>query len=265
MILAGGPDIDAAGEARVQIAGRPFTIRRQFLDDLSAVSMQDALSHLDCALMIFHSPKDETVSIENATEIFEAAPHPKSFVALDSADHLLTDARDARFVGSMIAGWARRYISDPQQERKLARPGDNRVVARTEGGGFRTEVLANGHPLVADEPLSVGGGNAGPSPYELLSSALGACTTMTLQMYAARKDWPLEAAEVRLTHAKIHCEDCAEPDRSTSRIDRFDRELRLEGPLDGKQRHRLLEIADRCPVHRTLEGPAEIVTTLIED
>jgi putative redox protein len=161
----------------------------------------------------------------------------------------------------MIASWARRFIGAPQEDAKQPRPGDNRVVVRTERG-YRTEVLANGHPLVADEPIAVGGTNAGPTPYELLSSALGACTSITLRMYADRKGWPLESVDVRLTHEKIHCEDCGDPDRPSSRIDHFTREIGLEGQLDETQRGRLLEIADRCPVHRTLKNPAEITTTL---
>ena len=254
--------LDAGGEAEVEIGGRPFRIRREFLDDLSAVSMHDAISGLDRALMIFHSPVDTVVGIEAATEIFRAAKHPKSFVSLDRADHLLSDPHDSRYVGGLIAGWARKYIGAPQEERKSARVGDNRVVVRTGAGGYRSEVLANGHSLVADEPLSVGGTNAGPSPYELLSSALGACTTMTLRMYADRKGWPLEAAEVSVRHEKIHCDDCAQAGGSNSRIDHITRDLILEGPLDKSQRARLLEIADRCPVHRTLTGPIEITTTL---
>ena len=261
MLRSSSSDIEASGEAEVQIAGRPFRIRKEFLDELSAVNMHDAVAGLGRALMIFHSPLDRTVAIDHAYQIFDAAKEPKSLISLDHADHLLSEADDARYVGSMIASWARRYIGTPQEEVKLARPGLNRVVARTTDG-YRTEILANGHPLVADEPLAVGGTNDGPTPYELLTSALGACTSITLRMYADRKGWPLEAVEVRLQHEKIHCEDCGDPERPTSRIDHFTREIVLEGPLDDKQHDRLLKIADRCPVHRTLEKPAEITTTL---
>ncbi|MFV1996334.1 MAG: alpha/beta fold hydrolase [Verrucomicrobiales bacterium] len=250
-------------EAEVEIGGRSFRIRREFLDDLSAVSMHEAISGLDRALMIFHSPLDEVVGIDNATEILRAAKHPKSFISLDRADHLLSDPNDSRYVGGLIAGWARKYVGVPQEEdRKSARVGDNRVVVRTVAGGYRSQVLANGHTLVADEPLSAGGTDAGPSPYELLSSALGACTTMTLRMYADRKGWPLEAAEVSVRHAKVHCDDCARTGAANSRIDHITRDLALEGPLDEAQRTRLLEIADRCPVHRTLTGTIEITTIL---
>ena len=263
MIRSNHAEIERTGEAEVEIAGRAFKIRKEFVDDLSMVNMRDAISSLGRALMVFHSPADLIVDIVHANQIFETARDPKSFISLDTADHLLSDADDARYVGSMIASWARRFIGRPQEEVKQARPGDNRVFVRTEGG-YRTEVLANGHPLVADEPLLLGGTNTGPTPYELLSSALGACTSITLRMYADRKGWPLEATEVRLTHEKTHCEDCRYPDRPSSRIDHFMREISLEGPLDEAQRDRLLAIADRCPVHRTMKGQAKITTTLTD-
>jgi putative redox protein len=256
-------EIESVGEAEVHIGGRSFRIRKEFLDDLTTVNMRDAVSGLGRALLVCHSPADRTIGIDNAVELFAAAEHPKCFLTLDSADHLCSNADDARYVGTMIAAWARRYIGPPQEELKQMRPGDNRVVVRTESG-YRTEVLANGHSLVADEPLTLGGTNAGPTPYELLSSALGACTSITIRMYADRKGWPLEAAEVRLTHEKVHCEDCGDPDDPSSRIDHFIRELSLEGALDEAQRQRLLAVAGRCPVHRTLQGPAEISTTLAE-
>jgi len=167
-------------------------------------------------------------------------------------------------VGSVIAAWARRYIGAPQEEIKAPSPGDDLVVARTEPAGYRTEIIANGHALVADEPVAVGGTNTGPSPYELLSAALGACTTMTLRMYADRKQWPLEDVEARVRHAKMHCVDCGDTENKTSRIDTFSRELVLEGALDDEQKGRLLEIADRCPVHRTLHSEVRITTTLAE-
>ena len=263
LIRSSSSEIESAGEAEVKIGGRPFKIRREFLDDLSAVNMDEAISGLGKALMVFHSPRDSTVGIEHASRIFETARQPKSIIALDEADHLLSRAEDGRYVGSMIASWAKRYLGEPQEEIKKARPGVNRVVVRTSDG-YRTEILANGHPLVADEPLSIGGTNMGPTPYELLSSALGACTSITLRMYADRKEWPLEAVEVRLQHEKIHCEDCAGVEKPGARIDHFTREILLEGPLDDKQRQRMLAIADRCPVHRTLEGPSEVTTTLLD-
>jgi putative redox protein len=260
---AGREQIERVGYADVAIGGRPFRIERQFLDDLDGDSMAEAIGGLGRALLVVHSPVDTVVGIDNATEIFAAAKHPKSFVSLDRADHMLSDPADSRYAGALIAAWARRYIGLPQEQRNH-RPGDNRIVARTSSSGFRTEVLANGHPLVADEPESVGGTNTGPSPYELLAAALGACTTMTLRMYADRKGWPLQAAEARIEHAKIHCEDCADADNPRSRIDHFSKELVLEGELDDRQRRRLLEIADRCPVHRTLHSDVKVTTTLAD-
>lgn len=264
MIRSSNSEIETSGEAEVTIAGRPFRIRREFLDDLSAVNMRDAIENLGCGLMVFHSSADSTVGIGHAIEIFEAARQPKSMITLDGADHLLSDAADSRYVGAMIAAWARRYVGPPKEDVRMVRPGDNVIVARTEQG-YRTEIVANGHPLVADEPIRVGGTNQGPTPYELLASALGACTSITLRMYADRKMWPLEAVEVRLQHEKIHCEDCAEAGGPGAKIDHFIREITLEGELDEEQRGRLLQIADRCPVHRTLEHPAEVTTTLKEN
>jgi putative redox protein len=186
-------------------------------------------------------------------------------VSLDRADHLLSRAEDSRYAAGVIANWARKYLPEHQEETKQATTTDNRVVVRTGSSGFRTEILANGHPLIADEPLSVGGTNTGPSPYELLAASLGACTTMTLRMYADRKGWPLEGVEVRLEHAKIHCVDCAEASGGKPKIDSIRRELVLEGDLDSEQRKRLVEIADRCPVHRTLHSEVRVTTTLAED
>lgn len=258
-------EIERAGSAEVLLGGRRIRIGRALVDDLSQVGMDDAISQLGRALLVMHSPVDNVVGIDNASAIFRTAKHPKSFVSLDRADHLLSRVEDSRYAAGVIANWARKYIRVNQNADREARPGDNRVVVRTGASGFRTEVLANGHPLIADEPVSVGGTNTGPSPYELLAAALGACTTMTLRMYADRKDWPLEAVEVRLEHEKIHCVDCAEASRGQPKIDHISRELLLEGPLDEAQRNRLVEIADRCPVHRTLHSEIEVTTTLVEE
>jgi len=257
-------EIEDQGMAEVQIGGRPIRIGRKLLEDISSASLHDAVTDLGRALMVFHSPIDKVVGIDHATTIFTTAKHPKSFVSLDTADHLLTDPEDALFVGSVIAAWARRYIGAPQEEIKAPSPGNDLVVARTEPAGYRTEIIANGHALVADEPVAVGGTNTGPSPYELLSAALGACTTMTLRMYADRKQWPLKDVEARVRHAKVHCVDCGDTGNKTSRIDAFSRELVLEGALDDEQKGRLLEIADRCPVHRTLHSEVRVTTTLAD-
>ena len=257
--------VEQTGSAEIILAGRRIRIGRALMDDLAEVSMGDAISNLGRALLVMHSPVDAVVGISNASAIFRAAKHPKSFVSLDRADHLLSRAEDSRYAAGVIAYWSRKYIPEAQEESKMARPGDNRVVVRTGGTGFRTEVLANGHPLIADEPISVGGSNTGPSPYELLAASLGACTSMTLRMYADRKNWPLEAVEVRLEHEKIHCVDCADVARGQPKIDHISRELVLEGPLDDAQRKRLVEIADRCPVHRTLHSEIEVTTTLVHE
>ena len=258
-------EIERTGSAEIMLAGRRIRIGRALVRDLGEVTMTDAIEGLGRALLVMHSPLDSVVGIDNASVIFRAAKHPKSFVSLDRADHLLSRAEDSRYAAGVIANWARKYLPEPQQVRKEAPPGHNRVIARTGATGYRTEILANGHPLVSDEPVAVGGGNTGPSPYELLAAALGACTGMTLRMYADRKKWPLEEVEVRLRHDKIHCEDCAESDRKGSRIDHLSRELVLEGALDEDQRRRLLEIADRCPVHRTLHSEIRVTTTLAEE
>jgi len=264
LLVSRRDEIERRGESEVEIAGRRFTIRKSFLDDLAAGGAEEAIENLGAALLILHSPIDQVVGIDNASSIFLAARHPKSFVSLDTADHLLTDEADARYAGNVISAWAGRFL-DRSPPTPVARdPADNRVVVRTGRVGFRTDVLANRHRLVADEPVRVGGTDAGPSPYELLVAALGTCTTMTLRMYADRKGWPLHDVEVRLGHQKVHSTDCAGCEESPRAIDRISRELILEGPLDERQRQRLLEIADRCPVHRTLHGEIAVDTSLAE-
>ncbi len=258
-------EVDRTGSSEVDLGGRRIRIGRALIDDLSEIRMTDAIADIDRALLILHSPVDRVVGIGHASTIFTAAKHPKSFVSLDTADHLLSRPEDSRYAAGVIANWAKKYLPDHQEELKLPQRGDNRVVARIGATGYRTEILANGHPLVADEPISVGGTNTGPSPYELLAAALGACTTMTLRMYADRKGWPLEEVEVRLRHEKIHCADCAEASGERSKIDHIRRELVIEGDLDEDQRRRLVEIADRCPVHRTLHSEVRITTTVAGD
>lgn len=261
-LLADSEDeIRRRGEAEVILAGRRFTIREDFLDDLDQHRMDEAISGLGRALLVLHAPTDQTVGVENAAHIFQQAKHPRSFVSLDTADHLLTHPADSRYAGSVIAAWASRYLGASQPERKRHAPNDNRIVARTEAGGFRTDILANGHPFVADEPETVGGTNEGPSPYDLLAAALAACTSMTLRMYTERKGWPLEVATVRVLHDKVHATDA---DGKQGKLDRFTRDIAVEGDLDEDQRARLVEIAERCPVHRTLQGAPEVVTRLAD-
>ena len=257
-------EIEARGEAVVSLGGRPFCIRRQFLLDLdSQESMQERIRQLDRALLIFHSPEDQTVGIEHAAHLYEAARHPKSFVSLDGADHLLTNPNDALYVGSVLAAWAERYL-DPRQTPPVdAAAYTNPVVtARTGPSGFRTDLTARGFELVADEPASVGGSESAPTPYDYLGMGLAACTSMTLQMYARRKGIPLDEAHVAITHEKVHAADCEHCDSQEGRIDRLTRTVTLRGDLTDDQRTRLLEIANRCPVHRTLETEIDVVTVI---
>lgn len=258
-------EIEKEGKAKVTLAGRTFTIKKQFLDDLESNRMQEAIRNLRRALLICHAPLDNVVGIDNAAQIFQAAKHPKSFLSLDQADHLLTDEADSRYVGTVIGAWARKYIGtlSPDAD-KLLVPETDRVVVRTGESGYRTEVMANGHSLVADEPVAVGGTDAGPSPYDYLLSGLGSCTSITLRMYADRKKWPLESIIVRLRHEKIHAVDCAECESDSGKIDYIEREIELNGPLDQSQRERLIEIANRCPVHRTLHSEIVVKTRMRE-
>ncbi len=253
-------EIEAKGSAEVVLAGRRFTIGKKFLDDLDHDRMQGRISELDRALLVFHSPVDETVGIENAKCIYEGAKHPKSFVSLDTADHLLTDPADYAYVADVVAAWSRKYIEAPEPEPEEELPRGDRVVTRTGDEGVRTDIMAKRHPLIADEPAAVGGTETGPTPYDLVAAGLGACTGMTLRMYADRKDWPLEEVTVRLRHTRIHARDDEECESGEPKLDRLERIIELEGPLTRGQRERLLEIADRCPVHRTLETGVVIET-----
>jgi len=258
------------GAADVELGGRTFRLTDQFLDDLSKHAIETSVAELGLPLLIAHAPTDNTVGIENATALFLAAKHPKSFLSLDDADHLLSRPRDAHHAADVIASWAAPYLGDDEQRQAAplaAQPGEGAVMVRETGQGrYQNEVVVGRHRLMADEPQSVGGDDAGPSPYQLLNAALGACTSMTLRMYAARKSWPLERVSVRLTHEKGHAEDCAACDENEkSRVDIITRDISLEGPLDEKQRNRLLEIADRCPVHRTLHAPVVVRTRMVND
>lgn len=257
-------EISSQGSAEVQLAGRSFTIQKQFIDDLKEHDVSSRASALRKALLVLHAPLDETVGIDNATKIFVAAKHPKSFVSLDHADHLLSDPKDAAYAADVIAAWASRYIPQAGEEAADGAPEDGIEVRETGLGRYQAMVLAGPHRLIADEPADVGGLDSGPSPYEFLSTALGACTAMTLRMYAERKELPLERVSVAVRHGKVHAEDCADcGDELRGRggkIDRFERAIRLEGDLDETTRARLIEIANKCPVHRTLEAGAAVVT-----
>jgi len=255
-------NIRAHGEAQVSLAGRPFTIKRQFLDDVAEHGLMEKIAHLHKALLIMHSPTDDTVGIDNATRIFIAARHPKSFVSLSGADHLLSDRRDSSYVADMIAAWATRYVDLPATVR-LAEAVDKprQVVVRETGASkFQNMVSIGPHHLLADEPASAGGEDSGPGPYDFVLAGLGACKSMTMRLYAERKAFPLERATVTLNHSKIYAKDCAECETKEGMLDQIDVVIGLEGPLDADQRKRILEIADRCPVHRTLTSEIRIVT-----
>ena len=253
-------EIREAGHARVTLAGRAFTIARGFVEDVEAARLDAALQGLRAALLVLHAPLDAVVGVENAADIFTAARHPKSFVSLDGADHLLTRARDAEYAAEVIAAWAMRYL-DLAPETAVPEAPEG-VVRVAEAEGLRQDIMVDGrHRLVADEPAALGGTGQGPTPYQYLAAALGACTTMTLRMYARRKGWPLAQAICDVSHTRCHAEDGAE---GQGRIDVFIRRIRLHGDLDAEQRAALLSIAERCPVHRTLEAQAVVRTELVD-
>ncbi len=251
--------IEKEGVANVNIGGRPFTVKKQFLDDIRENKCIEKIKELRKALLIMHSPQDRIVAIENAAKIYHAAMHPKSFVSLDGADHLLSNKEDSSYAGSIISSWAKKYIDIPEKEKLAVR---KEVAVRLGNDGYTTDIMVRKHSLTADEPTSVGGNDFGPSPYELVTAGLGACTAMTLHMYARRKKWDLQEVTVHLEHYKDYVTDQENLEESKSKIDHFDRLIELKGDLDEKQIARLLEIADKCPVHRTLHNPVEIRTSL---
>lgn len=254
-------EIREKGEASVSLSGRDFTIKSAFLDDIASAKLLHAISNLKKALLVMHAPLDETVSIDNAAEIFTAAKHPKSFVTLDDANHLLTDQADAEYAASVIATWATRYLHLPQPAAPIGAPEGIVRVNEADAKGFKQDInVGPKHHLLADEPLSYGGTDLGLSPYQLLSSGLGACTSMTVRAYARRKKWPLDHITVDITHDKIHATDCEHCENGTHKIDKFVRKITLEGDLTEDQLDRLMAMADRCPVHQTLEGTIEIVS-----
>jgi len=246
--------IAAAGEAQVMLAGRPFTIKQQFLDDLNETNLSAAIAKLGRALLVCHGPLDQTVGIENAGWIYGHAKHPKSFLSLDGADHLISRAEDARYLGSVIAAWASKYIELHSRGPVYEEPDERWVEVKTGKQKYRSEVSIGKHHFLADEPTSVGGQDLGPTPYELLGAALGACTAMTLRMYADRKKWPVDSISVRLKHDKVHATDCEECETERGKIDRIQRVVSIEGDIDESQRARMMAIADKCPVHRSLNS-----------
>jgi uncharacterized OsmC-like protein/pimeloyl-ACP methyl ester carboxylesterase len=248
-------------EVEVSLAGRPFRVRRSFLDDVNQQNLGARVAALRKALLVFHSPTDDTVGIDNASQIFLAAKHPKSFISLTGADHLVSSSNDAAYIAHVIAAWAERYLDmapdavfDPDTDEGTV------IVRETGGGKFQQEIVSGAHRMLADEPVKVGGLDSGPGPYDLLLAALGACTSMTVRLYADQKQLPLSRTVVRLRHEKIYAKDCADCETKEGKIDHIDRMITFEGDLTPEQRKRLLEIADKCPVHRTLESEVHIHT-----
>jgi len=256
-------EIESSGEAVVDLGGRPFKIRKSFLEDLRSQCNAQRIGDLKKALVLFHSPQDNTVGIDNARLIYKAARHPKSFVSLDGADHLLSRRSDGRYVADVLAAWASRYLPEqPEPEMPEDAP-EGVVVVDGRTTSFLQRIRARNHVFSSDEPLDKGGTNLGPNPYDLLLASLGACTSMTLKLYAGRKEWPLDAVRVTLRHDRVHAKDCQDCESKSGMIDFIDKKLELEGDLTDEQRERLLEISARCPVHRTLINEIKIRSELL--
>ncbi len=250
-------EINDHGQATVNLAGRAFTIKKQFLDDISNTSVE-RIGKMKKALLVLHSPIDETVSISEAERIYKAAHHPKSFVSLDNANHLLTRAQDAEYVANLISSWSSRFLPGADDTRPEVAKGEVSVSERDHK--FTLDVYSDSHHWRADEPTGVGGNNTGPDPYEHLLAAVGSCSAMTVRMYASRKKWPLENVQITLRHNRKHVTDCEGCDEKPMQLDVIERDIELTGDLSDEQRKRLLEIADKCPVHKTLTGQLEIRT-----
>lgn len=251
------------GKATVDLGGRNFTIKKQFLDDLENQSLAKVVHNFKKALLVMHSPQDLIVGIKNAEDIYKNARHPKSYISLDGADHLLRKDADARYAGTVIANWAKRYISFPKKDKLKSK--SQAAASLDKNEAFTTKLKLGDHYSLGDEPEKMGGNNYGPTPYDLLSGGLAACKAMTVQMYAKRKKWPVENVTVHIDHAKKHAEDCKDcADKNSAKIDTFNSTVHFEGDLSNQQRERLLEISERCPVHRTLISKIQIISHLEE-
>lgn len=257
------PEIERNGAAEVSLGGRPFSIGKSFIEDTGAEVLSNVLGNLKAALLVMHAPLDSIVSVDSAAQIFTAAKHPKSFISLENADHLITRPEDAEYVAEVIASWSTRYINRPLPAPPIGTPEGIVRVSEADPDGFLQDITSGSNVhLLADEPLAYGGTNMGMSPYGFLSASLGACTSMTIRMYARRKEWPLKHVRVDVCHDKVHAQDAGTG--AQEKIDNFNRAITLTGPeLTQEQRTRLFEIADRCPVHRTLERTSNIKTTLL--
>ncbi len=255
-------EITQNGKAKVNLGGIDFTIKKQFLDDLQNKPLQKVVGELRKALLILHAPQDKIVGIKNAEEIYKAAHHPKSFISLDGVDHLLSKKEDSVYVGKIIASWATRYVAIPKDEEIKSKS----KVAASLGAEdmFTTHLKLGDHHFIADEPTDFGGSNFGPSPYEFVSAGLAACTAMTLQMYARRKKWELANVTCHINYSKEHAVDCQHCEDDAAKIDTFTREINITGNLSQVQKQKLLEIADKCPVHKTLHSPTQVITKLLE-
>lgn len=254
-------EIEQAGFANIKIGGRSFKIKKQFIKDLKSNEDASALKEIKKSLLIMHSPQDKIVSIKHAEDLYRAARHPKSFVSLDGSDHMLSTKEDSEYVGSVISAWAGKYLKEPKAPELET---DHEVMANLGETGFTTQIIAGNHHFIADEPKKMGGSDLGPNPYELVSSGLAACTSMTIQMYARRKKWTVENVETHVSYSKKHATDCADCENKKAKIDNFEREISIKGDLDKKQLKRLMEIADKCPVHKTLSAQAQITTKLTD-
>lgn len=256
--------IQSEGKAEVTLGGRKFTIEKQFLDDLAASSVESHTANLKKPLLVMHSPIDQTVGIKNAQNIFLAAKHPKSFISLDQADHLLTSKKDSAYVANTIAAWSARYL--PEQEATV-NDSEGVLVRETGKGKFQNEVIVGQHQLLADEPASFGGTNTGPTPYEYVAAGLGACTNMTLRLYTQRKGWDIGEFSVVVTHNKVHAQECEACDEETKakggKVDVFHRTITVPQNIDPEIADKLLAIADKCPVHRTLHNKSTISSELV--
>jgi putative redox protein len=256
-------EIRQKGEARVTLTGRQFTIRRSFIEDAEGHRLTNRIATLGKALLVMHAPLDAVVGIDNASKIFLAAKHPKSFVSLDDADHLLSDASVAAYTARVIVAWASKYIpaGSPDANTEIGV-----LIRETMQGRYQNIAVAGRHRLIADEPVSVGGLDSGPNPYDYLSIALGACTAMTLRIYAEHKKILLGRISVAVKHGKVtaqHCIDCGEAaEGREGKIDRFDRVISIEGKVDRGLEEKLVEIAAKCPVHRTLEASSAVITKI---
>jgi uncharacterized OsmC-like protein/pimeloyl-ACP methyl ester carboxylesterase len=249
---------DGAGE--VNLGGRPVRIGRGFVEDVEGAAITEDVANLGRALLVLHAPLDEVVGIDNATRIFTTAKHPKSFVTLDDADHLVSRGRDAEYAAGVIASWAQRYLDLRPPAPPPGAPEGVTRVSESDPDGFLQDIMAGPkHHVLGDEPKSYGGTDRGLTPYQFLAAGLGACTSMTVRMYARRKGWPLDHVSVDVTHDKVHAQDAGNGMRP---LETFTRLIKLEGKLTEDQRARLVEIADKCPVHRTLERGSHVHTEL---